>query len=265
MVTTAVLLSTPVADLSLFFWLNAQGARFPLIAQSLSHMADQRWTTPLLIILLATRVRLLAAAMASGLLIHLCVRSIKQHFSVLRPCFNDDLTGVFTAGPSLLSDIFSFPSGHSATASLLAVALVAICGRRALLPAAVLMLAVAASRSMLGAHYPSDTAAGLALGLSISLSSFYLARQLGTGYLSSWRQTVRWYNWEAAAVWLLAACLLLRIGIEPMHRYPHWFKFISLSICVLAAVVLLRQALLHWRVEYRLFCQRLKSQVNFLR
>jgi membrane-associated phospholipid phosphatase len=242
-----VLLILPTMDLSLFFWLNAQGARASLLAQILSHIADQRWTTPLLIILLAARVRLLAAAMASGLLIHLCVRGIKQYFSVLRPRFNHELTGIFAAGPSLTSDIFSFPSGHSATASLLAIALVALWGKRALLPAVVLMLAVAASRSMLGAHYPSDTAAGLALGLIISLSSFYLARQWGSGYLNRWPESARWQNWEAALIWLLAACLLLRIGMEPMHRYPHWFKLISLSMCGLAAGVLLRQAWLRWR------------------
>ena len=72
---------------------------------------------------------------------------------------------VFTAGPDLNLDSYSFPSGHSATANLIAACLVARWGdKRAFWPAVLFALLAAASRSLLGVHFPSDTTTGLALG-----------------------------------------------------------------------------------------------------
>jgi membrane-associated phospholipid phosphatase len=81
--------------------------------------------------------------------------------------------------PTLLNPVdhaagYSFPSGHAAGAAAVYGALVvlvlprAIRWARALLLAAgtSLICAVAASRVLLGVHYPSDVAAGAALGLT---------------------------------------------------------------------------------------------------
>jgi undecaprenyl-diphosphatase len=81
--------------------------------------------------------------------------------------------------PTLLNPVdhaagYSFPSGHAAGAAAVYGALVvlvlprAIRWARALLLAAgtSLICAVAASRVLLGVHYPSDVAAGAALGLA---------------------------------------------------------------------------------------------------
>jgi membrane-associated phospholipid phosphatase len=238
-IIAATLLSLRSWDITLFTWLNAQGARFPLLAQIITHLADHCWTTPLLVILLARRVRLLAAALLSAVVIHLSVRVFKQYFEVLRPCFEPALAaGVFTAGPVLKSESFSFPSGHSATASLIAAALVALWGRRAILPAVVLALAVAASRSMLGAHYPSDTAAGLALGLCISLGFFYLTRHPAT-----WPSAIKQRHGYAITVWLLVGILVLSILLAPLPNYPQWFRWIAQAGCVAALGALLWQAI----------------------
>jgi len=69
-------------------------------------------------------------------------------------------------------DAFSFPSGHTAAASAVAIALA---GQGWLGPFHLgLALAIATSRVYLGAHYPLDIAAGGALGLIAGL----LARAL---------------------------------------------------------------------------------------
>ena len=81
--------------------------------------------------------------------------------------------------PTLLNPVdyaagYSFPSGHAAGAAAVYGALVVLILPRAarwaralLLAAATLLIcAVAASRVLLGVHYPSDVAAGAALGLA---------------------------------------------------------------------------------------------------
>ena len=68
------------------------------------------------------------------------------------------------------SDQFSFPSGHSSCAFLLATSLVLVYGA----PVAIIYLwagAVALSRILLGVHFPGDTLAGALMGTSIALLS----------------------------------------------------------------------------------------------
>jgi membrane-associated phospholipid phosphatase len=65
-------------------------------------------------------------------------------------------------------DSYSFPSGHALTAVVVFGLLAAIWGRRiGYIAAAVLALAIGASRVVLNVHYPSDVAAGFLLGLTI--------------------------------------------------------------------------------------------------
>jgi|GEM_PF-7084414 len=231
----ALLLSLRSWDISLFNLLNNLGRALPLGAEFITHLADYRWTSPLLIILLAQQPRLLAAALLSALFIHFSVHEFKHYFQVLRPCYAPHLAGqVFTAGPRLNIDSFSFPSGHSATASLIAVALVVVGGGRALIPALLFALAVAASRAMLGAHFPSDTAAGLALGLGISSGVFYLMSRP-----QAWPQSRQGAARVSALVGLLAAGLLIFILQEGQHTYPFWFAAASKITCLAALGVLL--------------------------
>jgi membrane-associated phospholipid phosphatase len=81
--------------------------------------------------------------------------------------------------PTLLAPVdhaagYSFPSGHAAGAAAVYGALVVLVLPRAarwarallLAAGALLICAVAASRVLLGVHYPSDVAAGAALGLA---------------------------------------------------------------------------------------------------
>lgn len=71
----------------------------------------------------------------------------------------------------------SYPSGHATAAATTAVALALVVRRRpAVVAAAGLALAVAASRVFLGAHYPSDVVAGLLLGVLLATSTYALMR-----------------------------------------------------------------------------------------
>ncbi|OAA28248.1 undecaprenyl-diphosphatase [Frankia sp. EI5c] len=63
---------------------------------------------------------------------------------------------------------FSFPSGHSASAAAFATG-VALDAPGAAVPVAVLASAVAFSRVYVGAHYPGDVLAGVALGVGAGL------------------------------------------------------------------------------------------------
>lgn len=231
----ALLLSLPEWDRSVLFWLNNLGRHLPLAAEWVTHLADHGWTAPLLVILLAKHPRLLAAALLAALLIHLSVRELKHFFLVLRPCFDPQLAPyVFTAGPNLRVDSYSFPSGHSATASLIAVSLVARWGKGAVWPALIFALLAGASRSLLGVHYPSDITTGLALGLAISAAVFYAAQLPAPAHMHAALRNPLPYS---LGVWLVACALLVFILLAGQHNFPAWFRAVSKTACLLALAV----------------------------
>ena len=80
-----------------------------------------------------------------------------------------DLVGVLGFEPFRLTYSFqSFPSGHAATAGAL-IAFGFLVMRRWRIGLMLFGLAIAASRVVVGAHYPSDIVAGLLLGYTFSL------------------------------------------------------------------------------------------------
>lgn len=99
------------------------------------------------------------AALLGNALSHLLVQILKRTVARPRPC---DAAGVPLALIEL-PDPFSFPSGHSAAA--FAVALAVAFAHPLLAPAALGLAAlVAISRVTLRVHHPGDVLAGIALG-----------------------------------------------------------------------------------------------------
>lgn len=108
---------------------------------------------------------LLLAATAGGGLLNIV---LKNYFERPRP-------HVFEWGTRALSS--SFPSGHAMTATIVYTTVAYLAARLqkriwervlTLLLAALVILAISASRVYLGVHYPSDVAAGMIIGLGWS-------------------------------------------------------------------------------------------------
>jgi undecaprenyl-diphosphatase len=87
-------------------------------------------------------------------------RTIKEIVGRARPEWAD---------PIMVSNGYSFPSGHALNSTVVYGAIVLIVGRRAhwtrlAAGASVLVSLIAVSRVFLGVHYPTDVVAGIALG-----------------------------------------------------------------------------------------------------
>lgn len=107
---------------------------------------------------------------ATGIVCTLLYRFLKTGTSRPRPY---QVHAHIAAGADPL-DRFSFPSGHT----LHAVAFSLIAGSYypfLALPLASLTIIVAASRMILGLHYPSDVLAGAGLGAAVALTALHVA------------------------------------------------------------------------------------------
>jgi membrane-associated phospholipid phosphatase len=121
--------------------------------------------------------RVMAAALwspAAVLLAYGCSTAIKLGAQELRPC--RAIAGVVTAQPCPPLTDYSFPSNHAVLAASATVALLLV-DRRLGIVAAVLALLMGFSRVYVGAHYPHDVFAGLALGALVGCTGL-VARSL---------------------------------------------------------------------------------------
>ncbi len=118
------------------------------------------------------RHRVLVAAAVTAGLANIVLVLLKGRVRRPRPC---DLAKPrhFDVAPLLCipSDRYSFPSGHSLNAFALAMVL-ALAFPLIAVPAFLVAASVAASRVVLGLHFPSDVLAGSAMGALIGGSVF---------------------------------------------------------------------------------------------
>ena len=89
--------------------------------------------------------------------------ALKQAFALARPQVVLESVRVFAAADSE----FSFPSGHAVFTGVLAASLWPMLPGWGRFSAALLAIGVAASRVWLGAHFPSDVAVGLLIGIVV--------------------------------------------------------------------------------------------------
>ncbi|MFJ9824627.1 phosphatase PAP2 family protein [Streptomyces sp. NPDC101160] len=116
-------------------------------------------------------VRALAAPVLT-VLAFLVSAALKLQVRELRPCQS---LRVVTLEACPAAGDWSFPSNHATIAAAAAVALWFVSARLGLV-ASVCALAMAASRVWVGAHYPHDVAAGLAVGAAVAVSLGLLVR-----------------------------------------------------------------------------------------
>ena len=127
----------------------------------LTHLGGARVTIALPVLLVAVdgERRLGLAMLIANAISHLAVQVLKRLVQRPRPC---DAAG-HTLAAIPIPDPYSFPSGHAAAAT--ALALTASVMHSWLAPAALLVAGlVGASRVLLRVHHLSDVLAGAALG-----------------------------------------------------------------------------------------------------
>lgn len=73
-------------------------------------------------------------------------------------------------------DGFSFPSGHVTAAAAGMIALCLTRGKKYIVPAALVIVLMAASRNYLMAHYPTDVIAAAIIGAFSAVAAFYVTK-----------------------------------------------------------------------------------------
>lgn len=137
------------------------------IARAISHSGDgylHLLAPSLLAVLDPASSQQLFLLVALALLIERCSYWLLKN-SLKRPRPQEALPGFRSL--VVASDRFSFPSGHSSAAFLLATCLLLMYGGLAA-PMYLWAAAVALSRILLGVHYPGDTLAGATMGCGIA-------------------------------------------------------------------------------------------------
>lgn len=175
MTVTALFLRADQAERRLCIAANAAARRRALrgLFRAVSRLGDGVFWYVLMalmpLLLGGHGLRVAAQMLATGAVGLLTYRALKNRLVRERPFIG--LVGIECAMPPL--DRYSFPSGHTLHAVLFTVLAVdALPGLAAVLvPFAVL---VAASRVVLGLHYPSDVIAGGALGGALAAASIAL-------------------------------------------------------------------------------------------
>lgn len=135
----------------------------------------------------------------AALLAVVVVLGAKEIFDVPRPASVLSASDVNIIGPLLT--VVAFPSGHTATITILATVLVLHLSRSYLYAIALLVvLLVGVSRVVVGAHWPMDVLGGMLLGWLLALAGIRLAQHLPFGIERNWQTAVCVFSLTAAVL-----------------------------------------------------------------
>ncbi len=138
---------------------------------------------------------LLLAALLAVLVVH----GVKELFDMPRPALVLPASEVNVIGPLLQA--VSFPSGHTATITILATVVALHLNRGYFYAAALLaILLVGLSRVVVGAHWPMDVLGGMVLGWWLSLAGIRLALYLPFGIKRNWQTALCVFSLTGAAL-----------------------------------------------------------------
>ncbi len=181
LVLMAILLLSADLNHGLFVALNSLGTpRAAVFWANVTNLGDGLLATGIGIAIFSRLSRNLASVFITVILVGLLVQLAKYGFNNLpwdnlglRPVGRLGLDAVNVIGPKL--EHYSFPSGHSAAAASMATLICLKAPSRTLRTMVVLAaVVVALSRVVVGAHWPSDVAAGAWLGVAGALVSVWL-------------------------------------------------------------------------------------------
>jgi membrane-associated phospholipid phosphatase/putative flippase GtrA len=177
----AILLGLPALNLSLFETLNTLATPGTAVFwANITNLGDGLLASCIGIAVFSRLSRNLTTVFVTVILVGLLVQLAKYGFNnlpwesvSLRPVGRLGLDAVNVIGPKL--EHYSFPSGHSAAAATVATIICLKIPSRTMRTLVIIgATLVALSRAVVGAHWPSDIAAGALLGVAGALVSVWL-------------------------------------------------------------------------------------------
>jgi membrane-associated phospholipid phosphatase len=166
--------SAAITDFGTFTWMIGGSALVALVGYAAANLAADPLAASRARTLFRVGAFFLASTAAASALVHLAKFLIGR----ARPEMAAEF-GAWSLSPFARDIAFqSFPSGHSAAAGAFFAAMALVLPRHAFLFVAG-ALTIGITRVVVGAHYPSDVAAGLALGAWASLAAAYLMAARG--------------------------------------------------------------------------------------
>jgi membrane-associated phospholipid phosphatase len=192
------------ANQALFSWLNGL-SRYtgdPIWA-NITLLGEGLLAFTLLGPIAARRPDIAWTLLLAGLIATVAVHGLKDLFAQPRPLEVLAPSQIHVIGPSLYAA--SFPSGHAtAIATLTTTLALYLRDRRGQFALATVAIVVAASRAVVGAHWPVDILAGLALGWLVAMAGAWLGMRLPQGLTRPWQTLAfvlslwaAWIFWDA--------------------------------------------------------------------
>ncbi|MEL0637752.1 phosphatase PAP2 family protein [Marinomonas sp. TI.3.20] len=223
-----------------FYTLNTLGSKLPnVVCSFITLLGDTQVAIALLLFIVYVHPKLLSATIIAIIPTTFITHGMKSFFAMARPGGVLPENSFHLVGNLLRTH--SFPSGHSATAGVIAsFFLVVAKNKQQRIGVIFVLMMVMLSRVMVGAHWPIDVFVGGAIGLLCGLICYMLAKRYHfcQSALS---------QWVAMTVPLYCALTL------PFHNggYPEGHYEVIL-VAIVALLYYLSQLQKHWFINKKL-------------